>query len=135
MYMGIDYGRRRVGIAIGDSETRIAFPRETIDVERTPVMDRLAALIKENRITALVLGLPRKFGPGPSRETEVLAFREELQQRFDLPISLHDESFSSARALERTSHLSTKRKKTDKGLVDRAAAAIVLQEFLDTLPH
>lgn len=131
-YLGIDFGERRVGLAVGDSELRFAFPKETIDTQQQDLWLRLENLIIVEKIDNFVVGMP--FHPdgrenGKNKVVEV--FIEELKERFpNIPIFTQDESYSSVQALQQTSYMSRKKKK-DKGIVDRAAAAIILQNWLD----
>lgn len=131
-YLCIDYGERRVGLAIGDSELRFSFPRETIDRQEQDLWARLEEIITKEKMDALIVGMP--FHPDGRKEGKnvvVEAFVEELKSHFPhLPIFTQDESYSSVEALKKTSYMSRK-KKRDKGIVDRAAAAIILQNWLD----
>lgn len=131
-YLGIDFGERRVGLAVGDSELRFAFPRETVDQQEQDLWVRLADIITKEKIDVFVVGMP--FHPDGRKEGKnivVEAFLEELKSHFpNLPILTQDESYSSVEALKQTSYMSRK-KKRDKGIVDRAAAAIILQNWLD----
>lgn len=130
-YLAIDYGDRRVGIAVADSDAPIAFPRETIDRQVTPLWERLEQIIRTDHITQIVVGWPvHPNGRSDGKHVDVQVFIDELSQRTSLPIYKQDESFSSAQALQATSHLK-KKEKRDKGRVDRAAAAIILQTWLD----
>lgn len=130
-YLSIDYGDRRVGIAVADSDVPIAFPRETIDRQITPLWERLDTIIRVDRITEIVVGWPvHPDGRANGKHVDVQTFIDELQGRHALPIHKQDEAYSSVTALEATSHLKKKQKR-DKGRVDRAAAAIILQTWLD----
>ena len=131
-YLGIDYGDRRVGISVADGEIPIAFPRETIDRQTTPLWERLEALIREEKATELVVGWPvHPDGRPDGKHVDVQLFIDELALRHpQLPIHKQDESYSSVTVLSATSHLK-KKDKRDKGRVDRAAAAVILQRFLD----
>lgn len=130
-FLGIDYGDRRVGIAIADADVPIAFPRETIDRQITPLWDRLTQIIQADKITEIIVGWPvHPDGRIDGKHVDVQKFIEELSQYTTLPIHKQDEAYSSATALQATSHLK-KKDKRDKGRVDRAAAAIILQTWLD----
>lgn len=130
-FLAIDYGDRRVGIAIADSDVPIAFPRETIDRQVTPLWERLATLIKTERITDIVVGWPiHPDGRPDGKHVDVQVFIDELATRHPLTIHKQDESYSSVAVLNATSHFK-KKEKRDKGRVDRAAAAVILQRFLD----
>ncbi|HSQ42539.1 MAG TPA: Holliday junction resolvase RuvX [Fibrobacteraceae bacterium] len=130
-YLAIDYGDRRVGIAVADGDVPIAFPRETIDRQKTPLWDRLLQIIATEHATELVVGWPaHPDGRPDGKQVDVQRFVEDLRQRTPLPIHLQDEAYSSMAALQATAHLKRKDKR-DKGRVDRAAATIILQTWLD----
>lgn len=130
-FLGIDYGDRRVGIAVADGDVPIAFPRETIDRQVTPLWDRIDTLLRTDKITEIIVGWPvHPDGRIDGKHVDVQKFIDELATRTTLPIHKQDEAYSSATALQATSHLK-KKEKRDKGRVDRAAAAIILQTWLD----
>lgn len=131
-YLGIDFGERRVGLSIGDSEFRFAFPKETIDQNKVSLWDTLQKIVEFEKVDAFVVGMPyHPSGRDDGKSNEVAVFVEALKQNFKgFPVYIQDESYSSVQALEKTSHLSRKKKK-DKGIVDRAAASIILQNWLD----
>jgi len=130
-YLGIDYGDRRVGIAIADAQVPIAFPRETIDRQKTDLWQRLEQLIANERIAQVVVGLPmHPDGRLNGKNIDVEKFAQEFRTRFQLPLHFQDESYSSVTVKERTGHFRRK-EKMDKGRVDRAAASLILQAWLD----
>jgi putative Holliday junction resolvase len=136
--LGIDYGRRRIGLAISDPSGTIARPlkamtghgdaaraAETIAIE----IARLAS--EDDGLGGVVLGLPTKLGGGPTDQTrEVEAFAARLRARIAVPIVLQDERLSSREA---ESRLATRIKdwRERKQLLDAAAAAVILQDYLD----
>lgn len=133
-WMAIDFGERRLGIAVGSTETGMAFPRPWIDtlVEKD-LMDALNRLIREEKPLALLLGMPLRTDGKPSEKAEaVLKFAQSLEV-LKLPIHFRDEAFTSVVAKEKTKHLKTKTKKQEKGRIDSAAACLLLQEHLDSL--
>ncbi|MCL2207976.1 MAG: Holliday junction resolvase RuvX [Fibromonadales bacterium] len=128
-YLAIDYGERRTGIAFASSDVGIAFPRETIDRKEKDLWTELERLIKENAITDFVLGMPIHPNNHPdSKQKKVEEFAAELKQKFP-QINMHtqDESYSTqdATALVGAHH------RTDKSRIDKAAATIILQRFIE----
>lgn len=123
-YLGIDYGLRRIGIAISDSEGKIAFPHSVI-LRKTDedVLRDVAALIKREGAGAIVIGVPLAFG---GTETEVSAraraFGEKLKDAAKMPIFFENEVLTTRMAKQ--SGASGKHK-------DQSAAAIILQSYLD----
>ncbi|MGM9983144.1 MAG: Holliday junction resolvase RuvX [Fibrobacter intestinalis] len=134
-YLGIDYGEHRVGIAFADSELKWAFARETIDQKKTDLMKRLSELVKENKVDVFVVGMPfRPDGRPDGKNLVVEEFVRRLAERFpQMPIQTEDEAYTSVAALQETSYLKKKKKRQDKGLVDRLAAQHILQSYLDGL--
>lgn len=132
-YLGIDYGEHRVGIAFADSELKWAFARETIDRKKTELMPRLAELVRENKIDVFVVGMPyRPDGRKDGKNLVVEEFVKSLRAEFpDVRIETEDEAYTSVTALEETSYLKKKKKRGDKGIVDRLAAQHILQAYLD----
>ncbi|NLB63003.1 MAG: Holliday junction resolvase RuvX [Fibrobacter sp.] len=130
-YLGIDYGDRRVGLALADAEVPIAFPYDTIDREKTDLWHALQEIIDKEKIKTIILGMPyHPDGRKDGKNLDVEAFAQKLKQKTNLPIYYQDESYSSVSAKTRTQHLK-KRQKRDKGRIDRAAATIILQNWLD----
>lgn len=134
--MGIDFGERRIGIAMGHSETKIAFPRNFIDTQRQNQWKTLQQIIDEERPKQIVVGYPERTDGQTGDKVKVVdAFIHELELRFKIPVVRQNEAFSSVEAKSKTQHYSTKKKKTEKGRIDSAAAAIFLQEYLEQLQN
>ena len=123
-YLGIDYGSKWIGIAVSDEEGKIAFPRERI-VGRPVrgVIGILKKIIHNEGIQKVIIGLPLSFASMDTRQTvEVRAFAEMLSHEVQLPIEFQNEVLSS-RAVERNG--------IEKTRVDSAAAALILQSYID----
>jgi putative Holliday junction resolvase len=133
-YLAIDYGERRTGIAFASDSTGIAFPRETIDLKEKNLWTELERLAMENKITDFVLGMPVHPNDHPdSKQKTVENFAEELRERFpQIELHLQDESYSTQEATAKVGAKGAQCKK-NKGRIDKAAAAVILQRFLDTL--
>ena len=122
-FLAFDYGTRRVGVASGNTLTHMATPMRTIAVEGEARFDAIAALIKEWRPDALVVGMP--FHPdGAAHDNTVRArrFARQLHGRFHLVVHEVDERYSTTEAHAQGA--------TD---ADAASAAIILEQFLRTL--
>jgi putative Holliday junction resolvase len=134
-YLAIDYGERRIGIAYASGSVRIAFPRETIDQKAKNIFAELERLVNENKITDFVLGIPiHPNGHKDSKQKVVELFATELQKKFP-QIELHkqDESYSTqeATALLPAPVRALRATPQQKERIDSAAAAIILQRFLE----
>jgi putative holliday junction resolvase len=133
--LGLDVGEKRIGVALGDESHTLAHPLSTLKrASKKEDFARLAALCGEHQIEKIVCGLPRTLrneeGPQARR---VRRYAEELSAAILVPIEFWDERFSSIDAEERLAAAS--RKPRDKGAIDAAAAAIILQEYLDSMTN
>ncbi len=133
--LGIDYGERRVGIALSDPTASIAQPLPTLRRRRgkRPPVAAVLRLVAEHDVAEIVVGLPLTPAGGESDWTrEVREFGERLAQRSGLPVHYVDERMTSARAERVVRSLGLKRSQREqKERVDAAAAMLILQAHLD----
>ena len=130
--LGIDYGQRRIGLAVSDGLDMLAHGLPTIDRRETedPVA-AIAAICDEHHVEELVLGLPKRMdGSLGSAAEEVQAFAEQLRDRVGLPVALFDERLTTVQAHGRMKRAGMKRKRRAQA-ADRVAAQILLQSYLD----
>jgi putative Holliday junction resolvase len=133
-YLGIDYGQKRIGLAVGDSHTRIASPIGTIhEAKPDRQIAEVLKQIEEFAVDALVIGLPLNMddSEGPQAK-ETRGFSDQLATASKLPIHFHDERLSSFSAEELVGEGAHSRKKKRRP-IDSIAAQVILQEFLDNL--
>jgi putative Holliday junction resolvase len=130
--LGIDLGSRRIGVAVSDGLGLTAQPRTTLARHGgMRDIDAIAAAVKEADADRIVLGLPLdcegQEGPAAQRAR---AFGDKLRAALHLPVELIDESFSTVEAEEvlLAADLSRARRKQ---VVDKLAAAVILQRWLD----
>lgn len=132
--MGIDPGTKTLGIAISDSLRTIATPMETI--KRTKFskdMQRLTHILQEQQICGMIIGYPVNMdGSEGPRCQSVRQFAQNVTQHTDIPILLWDERLSTA-AVERTMLEADLSRKRRSELVDKLAAAYILQGVLDAI--
>ncbi len=122
-YLGIDYGTKRVGVAVSDSDGKIAFPRTVLANDDT-LFSHLKGIAADERVETIVVGDTRAFAGLENPITKGLeAFVGELRKHTGLPIMLGWEAGSSIEA----SRYAEKGNEHD----DAAAAAIILQRYLD----
>ncbi|HEX2867624.1 MAG TPA: Holliday junction resolvase RuvX [Ignavibacteriales bacterium] len=133
--MAIDYGEKRVGIALCDPLRIFAYPFKTILNDQN-FRTNLLSIIKENGVKLILLGYPLKENGMKTDITEAVEnFKTELEGLSGLPVVLRDERYTSAIAKERIiESVTSKKKRRDKGLLDRNAASIILQDYLDENP-
>jgi putative Holliday junction resolvase len=130
-FLGIDHGTRRIGVAYGD-DIGVATPLPALTAEDpSKRWAALGALLRERRITEVVLGLPLNMdGSSGPKAKEVEAFAQKIQSEFGLPVHLVDERLTSYEA-ESTIPPAKRRDLRKAGLVDSRAATIILQDYLE----
>lgn len=134
IYLGFDYGLKRIGMAVGDEVTRLARPLPTIANARQPDWDALTRALRDWRPAAVVVGLPVGLdGNDQSITTQARAFADQLRERFGLPVHLCDERMSSRAADDEIRSARAdgrKARRVQKGERDGVAARIILEQFL-----
>ncbi len=127
--LGIDCGTRRVGIAWSDPLGLGATPLEVVD--RSEALVRIAELVDEEGIETVVIGLPVGLGGLEGRSAEdARNFGAELRRQTGVEVVFRDERFTSRIAEQRLLAAGLKRRER-RAEVDRMAAAIILQDYLD----
>ena len=130
--LGIDYGRKRVGVAVSDPLRIFASALET--VHSAKIIDYLKKYAQEQRIERFVVGYPMNLNGVPSEAAaDVDVFLKQLKKHFpDIPVTLEDERFTSVLAHRAMIEGGMKKsERRDKASVDRISAAIILQSYLD----
>ncbi len=121
-YLGIDYGEKRVGIAISDNEGKVAFPKIVFE-NNTDLLNKIETFCKENNVEALVIGESKDYkGEDNKINPQIISFKRNLGNVIKLPTFFEPE-FMSSMQVEKTFG------KTD--MLDASAASIILQTFLD----
>lgn len=132
--MGLDVGEKTIGIAVSDTTFTIATPVETLRRGKfTADAERLKRLAAEHNVGGFVIGLPINMdGSEGPRCQSVRAFANNLLGKFDLPLGFWDERLSTA-AVTRTMLEADLSRSRRAELVDKLAAAYILQGYLDHL--
>jgi putative Holliday junction resolvase len=130
--LGLDLGDVRIGVAISDPDRRLAVPLGTVQVGRPPgEMRAIADLVREHEVTRIVIGEPISLdGVRRARATHAANFADALRAALTVPVTLHDERFSTAEA-ERSLRDAGVRGARRRSVVDAAAAQVILQSWLD----
>lgn len=135
--LGVDFGERRIGLAISDVSGTLASPVRAIDRRGstndavTLVLNVIDEMTRDEPIDLIVVGLPRRLNGDDNTQTpHVRAFAAALSARSGLTVDLQDERLSSREAEERLA-LREKDWRKRKTRLDAASAAIVLQDYLD----
>lgn len=133
--LGIDYGERRIGLAISDPTATIAQPLPTLVRRRgkRPPVQAVAELVRGHDVAEIVIGLPLTLeGTENEWTAEVRAFGDALADRTGVPVNFIDERFTSVRAEQAVRASGLRRtQREEKARVDAAAAILILQAFLD----
>ena len=130
--LGIDYGRKRVGVAVSDPLRIFASALET--VHSAKIIDYLKKYAQEQRIERFVVGYPMNLNGVPSEAAaDVDVFLKQLKKHFpDIPVTLEDERFTSVLAHRAMIDSGMKKMdRRDKAAVDKVSAALILQTYLD----
>ncbi len=132
-FLALDVGARRIGVAVGSTDVRLASPLGVIP--RGKLADEAARIRKfgdEYAVERIVVGLPRELdGTIGAQAQVVLNYAARLEPLLTWPIEFQDERYSTAEALSkrRAGGMSDKRGRTT---IDAVAAAVILQDYLDT---
>ena len=131
--MGIDYGEKRIGIALSDPLLTFAYPFITFQNDSSFLLN-LSKIIDEKKIVKVILGLPsERFKSSKELSQKVIKLKSEIETKNKLEVILWDEEYSSAIAKEKVIESVTKKsRRKEKDLLDRHSAAVILQEYLDT---
>ncbi|MCL2690500.1 MAG: Holliday junction resolvase RuvX [Chitinispirillia bacterium] len=130
--LSVDYGRRRIGVAVTDEEGR--FVRGLVTIDRKLCKDshqQILKIVADEKIEAIIFGLPlNDMDEETTMTKEVRGFASAIEITCGLPIHFVDESFTSRRASE-LMMFRKKKARRDKGLTDRIAACLILETFLE----
>ena len=121
-FLGIDYGTKRVGLALSDEDGHLAFPKSVLS-NTDNLIDEIKEICVEENISGVVIGESRDLDGTPNplmKDIEI--FMEQLKKEIDIPLYLEPEFFTSYQAQK----IQGKNK-----MLDASAAAIILQSFLD----
>lgn len=125
-YLGIDYGKKRTGVAISDSDGRVAVLKETIHADGpNEVIERIKFLVNEDAVEAVVVGLPVNMqGEKTAMTEDVERFIENLRNHVEVPVQTVDERLTTEMAKQLLRSVKNEER-------DQVAAQILLQNFLD----
>ncbi|MBI5153402.1 MAG: Holliday junction resolvase RuvX [Parcubacteria group bacterium] len=128
MILGIDYGTKKIGLALGDEETKIATPWRVIENKsRVVVLEELVRAITDYNITCIVVGEPLSSSSERTPQTEITEkFITFLRKNLPIPVVTENEFFTTKEAKTMVRETGQK-----KHTVDAHAAAIILQAYLD----
>jgi putative Holliday junction resolvase len=131
-YIALDVGDVRIGVAVANAEVRFPRPLMTL-LNDDNLWPNLEALLKDNDVIGIVVGLPRNLrGDATDQTRKVEAFVEILKTHTTLPISFQDEATTSVKA---EAELRARGKPYEKADIDALAATYILEDYLVTAPE
>jgi len=133
--MGIDYGRKRVGVAVSDPLGIFASALETVPAAK--IIDYIKNYTLNNKVSRFVVGYPMNLNGRPAECAQYVdVFLKQLKKQFpDIPVTLEDERFTSQLAMKAMIAGGIKKSdRREKENVDKISAAIILQSYMDN-PH
>jgi len=133
-YLGLDYGSKTLGVAISDASGFLATSLKTISYTKEEILlQELKELIKSYHIEKIILGLPKNMNNTLGERAEkTIQFAKVLEDYFQVPVELEDERLTTIVATNFLLEADMSRKKRKK-VVDKMAASIILQTYLDRL--
>ena len=131
--LAIDYGQKRIGLAHTDNDKIIASPLETVSTK--DIFSYLTNYINNEDVDCIVVGDPKTLQNKPTFITDkIRLFVNKIEKKFNKPVHMIDERFTSKMAIKSMVHSNMRKKKRqDKSMVDKISATIILQSFLDRL--
>jgi putative Holliday junction resolvase len=140
-FLGIDYGTKRIGIAISDDGGRMAFPKEIL-LNDSNFFEKISEILKKEKIDEVVIGESVDFsGKLNALSARIEIFISDFKEKFNIPIHKQKEFLTSVEArkggntkeilTQKQSHSRLKDKK--RGHIDSSAAALILQRYLDKI--
>lgn len=131
--LGIDYGAKRIGIAITDPLKMFSYPLITLSNDKN-LWRNIKKIFDEYEVEMVILGYPLKEDGTKSQSTHMVEdFKIELQKKISAPIILFDERYSSEIAKQNIiASVPSKKKRRNKGLIDKNAASVILQDYLES---
>ena len=135
--LSVDYGLKRIGLAVSDPEKIFAFPLDTIENKNFKfVLSLIAKIIEDKDIDLIIVGVPYRGKPditdSDSMESLITGFINRLKENVSIPVEAIDESLSSFMAEERLRE-SGKNAKEIKSIIDQEAARYILEDYIQNV--
>lgn len=127
VFIGLDVGAKRIGVARGNDLAKLASPLKIIEVDNQEI-EAIGRVVKDERAHSLVVGLPRGLDGQETQQTKTVRQFADKLKSLGLPIHFQDEAGTSKQASRESM-----KSNGANGRVDDKAAAIILQDFLDNL--
>ncbi|HET56766.1 MAG TPA: Holliday junction resolvase RuvX [Ignavibacteria bacterium] len=132
--LAIDFGTKRIGLAITDPLKMFAIPFDTLP-NNISTITAIVKIINEKNVKQIILGYPiKESGEETSISPLINKFKKELENKTGIQIQLVDERYSSNIASKRIlESVKSKKKRRDKSLIDKNAAAVILEDYLNSI--
>jgi len=132
--LAIDFGTKRIGLAITDPLKMFAIPFDTLP-NNISTITAILKIINEKNVKQIILGYPiKESGEETSISPLINKFKKELENKTGIQIQLVDERYSSDIASKRIlESVKSKKKRRDKSLIDKNAAAVILEDYLNSI--
>lgn len=128
--LGVDYGLKRIGVAIGETDVKMAFARQAVSAQGAPAKDAktVSEYARKELCQMIVIGLPLHLSGGDSKQAKITKeFGDELEKT-GMKVSYWDERYTTSQAELNLGYMDKRKRKQ---FADSEAARIILQEFLD----
>ena len=132
IYLGLDLGSKTLGLAISDRTSTIATSLEVLRYnDYDELLDKLSKIVESRKVDSFVLGNPLNLDGGISKRSEItFEFKKLLEEKFGKEVIMQDERLSTVEA-ERMLISNDEKRKNRKKVIDKVAATIILQGYLD----
>jgi len=129
--LAIDYGEKRIGIAITDPLNIFAYPLTTLQND-SDFLITLKSILDQYKVVKILIGNPvKEDGSLPKLFEKIEELKNKIEQKFNIPVTLVDERYSSEIAKQRIiESVKSRKKRKDKSLVDKNAAAVILEDYM-----
>jgi putative Holliday junction resolvase len=130
-YLGLDYGTKRIGVAVSDDTGSIAFPLTVVE-SGPKALEEVADIARVNNVEVIVMGESLNFKNEKNEVMEdIEQFKADIAELTQLPVEFEKEFFSSAQAARQFTPDGSRKKNPSQDKLDAAAAALILQGYLD----
>lgn len=130
--LGIDFGEKRIGLALSDPLLTFAYSLDTYLNDKN-FWKKFENIVKQNEVRKIVIGMPNEER-NKNLVSNINSFIKKIEIKFHLEVITWNEEFTSVIAQQKIiQSVSKKKTRKDKGLIDKFSAAVILQEYIDSL--
>jgi len=130
--MGIDFGEKRIGLALSDPLLTFAYSLDTYRNDKN-FWNKFEDIVKQNEVRKIIIGMPNQ-DRNKDLVNSIKSFIKKIEEKFHLEVITWNEEFTSVIAQQMIiESVLKKKKRRDKGLIDKFAAAVILQEYLNSI--